>query len=74
MKPLVLTVENTYAAVDELEMNRLFDRFYRADKARKFTGGYGVGLSMAKAIVEKHKGEITAYKMDATHIGFKIVL
>ena len=66
--------ENTYAAVSELELNRLFDRFYRADKARKFTGGYGVGLSMAKAIVEKHKGEITAYKKDATHIGFKIVL
>ena len=71
---ITLTVENTYAAVGELELNRLFDRFYRADKARKFTGGYGVGLSMAKAIVEKHKGEITAYKMDATHIGFKVVL
>ena len=73
-RKIVLTVENTYAAVGELELNRLFDRFYRADKARKFTGGYGVGLSMAKAIVEKHKGEITAYKKDATHIGFKIVL
>ena len=71
---IILTVENTYAAVDELELNRLFDRFYRADKARKFTGGYCVGLSMAKAIVEKHKGEITAYKKDTTHIGFKIVL
>ena len=71
---IILTVENTYAAVDELELNRLFDRFYRADKARKFTGGYGVGLSMAKAIVEKHKGEIIAYKKDASHIGFKIVL
>ena len=71
---IVLTVENTYAAVGEIELNRLFDRFYRADKARKFTGGYGVGLSMAKAIVENHKGEITAYKKDSTHIGFKVVL
>ena len=71
---IILTVENTYADVGELELNRLFDRFYRADKARTFTGGYGVGLSMAKAIVEKHKGEITAYKKDVTHIGFKIVL
>ena len=61
-------------ALGELELSRLFDRFYRADKARTFTGGYGVGLSMAKAIVEKHKGEISAYKKDATHIGFKIVL
>ena len=73
-RKIILTVENTYAAVGELELNRLFDRFYRADKARKFTGGYGVGLSMAKAIVENHKGEITAYKKDSTHIGFKVVL
>ena len=71
---IVLTVENTYAAVDELELNRLFDRFYRADKARTFKGGYGIGLSMAKAIVEKHKGEIVAYKKDATHIGFRVTL
>ena len=71
---VVLTVENTYSAVGEIELHRLFDRFYRADKARKFTGGYGVGLSMAKAIVEKHKGEITAYKKDSTHIGFKVIL
>ena len=63
-----------YVAVDELELNRLFDRFYRADKARKFASDYGVGLSRAKAIVEKHKGEITAYKKDATHIGIKVVL
>ena len=69
----VLTVENTYAAVDELELSRLFDRFYRADKARRFTGGYGIGLSMAKAIAEKHGGEITAYKKDGSHIGFKVV-
>ena len=73
-KRIVLSVENTYAAVEGIELNRLFDRFYRADKARKFTGGYGIGLSMARAIVEKHNGEITAYKKDATHIGFKVVL
>ena len=71
---VILTVENTYTAVDEIELSRLFDRFYRADKSRKFTGGYGIGLSMAKAIAEKHKGEITSYKKDNTHIGFKVVL
>ena len=71
---VVLTVENTYFSVGEIELHRLFDRFYRADKARTFKGGYGVGLSIAKAIAEKHKGEITVYKKDNTHIGFKVVL
>ena len=69
-----LTVENTYSAVGEIELSRLFDRFYRADKARKFTGGYGVGLSMAKSIAEKHKAELLAYKKDSTHIGFKLLI
>ncbi len=71
---IVLIVENTYAAVNEVELDKLFDRFYRADKARTYTGGYGIGLSVAKAIVEKHKGDISAYKKDSTHIGFKVVL
>ena len=71
---IVLTVENTYHAVEELVLNRLFDRFYRADTARTFSGGYGIGLSMAKAIVEKHKGEITAYQKGSDQIGFKVVL
>jgi len=71
---IVLTVENTYSSVGEIELDRLFDRFYRADKARTYNGGYGIGLSMAKCIVERHGGEISAYKKDNCHIGFKIIL
>lgn len=73
-RSVVLTVENSYAAVNETELDRLFDRFYRADKARQFTGGYGIGLSTAKSIVERHKGDIIAYKKDEAHIGFRVVL
>lgn len=72
-KHTILTVENTYASVDTVELDRLFDRFYRADKARTYAGGFGVGLSIARSIMEKHRGEITAYKKDNASIGFKVV-
>lgn len=69
---VTLTVENTYAAVGEIELERLFDRFYRADKARTFTGGYGIGLSLARAIAQAHGGEITASRRGVDRIIFKV--
>ena len=69
----VLTVENTYQDVDKLELNRLFDRFYRADKARTFSGSFGIGLSIAQSIVKSHKGNIVAYKKSGI-IGFRVEL
>lgn len=69
----VLTVENTYKDVDSLELNRLFDRFYRADKVRTFSGSFGIGLSIAQSIVKSHKGSISAYKKNDI-IGFRVEL
>ncbi len=69
-----LCIENSYAAVGNLELNRLFDRFYRADKARTWGTGFGIGLSMAKAVVEKHNGSITVYNIENNKIGFRVNL
>lgn len=69
----VLLVENTYADVDQLELDRLFDRFYRADKARTFSGSFGVGLSIAQSIVNKHHRGIRAYQKGQV-IGFRVDL
>ena len=70
----VIVVENTYKNVVNIELGKLFDRFYRADKARTFTGSFGVGLSIAKGIAKNHKGDIVAYKKDSNHIGFRVTL
>ena len=69
----VLIVENTYVQVDQLELDRLFDRFYRADKARTFSGSFGVGLSIAQSIVRSHRGSIHAYRK-GNIIGFRAEL
>lgn len=70
----IIIIENSYRDVEKEELNRFFDRFYRADKARTFNGGFGVGLSIAKGIARQHKGDIVVYKKDSAHIGFKVTL
>lgn len=53
----------------------LFERFYRADSSHNSTtGGHGIGLSNAQAIVELHKGKITAYSPADGQICFQIRL
>lgn len=73
-RAVVLEVENSYAAVDELPLERLFDRFYRADAARTYAGGYGIGLSLARAIARRHGGSLTAYRAAPARIGFRLTL
>ena len=56
---LVFTVSNTGDEIPEAERIRLFERFYRSDKARsRATGHFGLGLSIAQSIVANHKGQI----------------
>lgn len=56
---IVLLVCNTGKEIAKEDQKKIFDRFYRANKARsRSEGRYGLGLSIAKAIVQQHKGKI----------------
>lgn len=69
-----LTVDNTFQAVDQIQFSRLFDRFYRADKARTYGSGFGIGLSIARSIVEKHRGTILSKSAGPAVIRFLVRL
>ncbi|WP_295748980.1 HAMP domain-containing sensor histidine kinase [uncultured Oscillibacter sp.] len=57
-----ISVSNPCAGLNAAQLPRYFDRFYRADSSRaRSTGGYGIGLSTARAIVTRHGGRLTNY-------------
>lgn len=75
-KSVCLAVENsTIGQITKDQLAHLFERFYRADTSRNSqTGGYGIGLSMAKAVVEAHKGKISASTTGGESINIKVLL
>lgn len=76
-KNIILESYNTCEYIDPKTVSHLFDRFYRADSSRARdtkTGGYGIGLSIAQAIVHRHKGKIKVFTSGTTGVTFKITL
>ncbi len=71
---IVIEVTNTAKPLSKEQLERLFERFYRADASRTEKDGFGIGLSIAKAIVENHKGRIRACMPDGNHFRISVLL
>lgn len=58
---MLLSIRDYGAGIEKENLPRIFDRFFRADNARskEGSGGYGLGLSIAKKIIDLHKGSVT---------------
>ncbi|MBR0353637.1 MAG: HAMP domain-containing histidine kinase [Oscillospiraceae bacterium] len=68
-RSIQLTVNNTTENIAQGSADMLFERFYRADSSRNSeSGGFGLGLAVAKAVSEAHKGKIRAWSEDGASL------
>ncbi|MGL5692684.1 MAG: sensor histidine kinase, partial [Peptostreptococcaceae bacterium] len=68
-----ISVEDNGIGIPKEDLNYIFERFYRVDKSRnKETGGIGVGLTIVKAIVNEHGGEIDV--ISEAKVGTKFII
>lgn len=74
-KRIKLLIKNSCEKLPDTPPDKLFDRFYRGDKARtQKTGGYGIGLSVARSIAEANRGSITAVYENPNFVSFTVRL
>lgn len=72
---VTLSIKNTGEGIQPGDINKIFDRFYRVDKARsRIAGSHGLGLSIAKAIVEQHDGKILCESIPGEMTMFRVKL
>ena len=72
-KYFYITVTDTGIGIPKEYIDRVFDRFYRVDKARsRETGGTGLGLSITRSIIIMHKGSIKLYSKENEGTTFTI--
>lgn len=74
-RSVCLEVYNTTPSISEETLKSLFDRFYRADPSRNSqTGGHGIGLSIVQAVVQAHKGGVSASSRDGRSLTVSVTL
>lgn len=72
---LVLSVTNGGEGIEKEHLDKIFHRFYRVDKSRvRMKGGYGLGLAIAKAIIDQHGGKIYARSIISQSTTFYVEL
>ena len=71
----IIEIQDEGHGIPEEELELIFEPFYRVDKSRtKLTGGYGLGLSMCKTIIEAHGGRISVISKTGEGAAFYIRL
>ncbi len=72
---VVISVSDTGIGIAAAELDRLFERFFKVDRARtRNSGGTGLGLAIAKHLVERHAGRIWAELQEGQGSTFRLLL
>ena len=72
-KDIILEVKNTGAPIKKEDEEKIFERFYKIDESRnRNSNNYGLGLAIAKNIVERHNGTISAHS-EKGYTTFKVI-
>jgi signal transduction histidine kinase len=69
-----IMVEDNGRGISAEDLPHIFDRFYRGDKSRQHNGESGLGLAIAKSLVEAHGGRISAESLPGKGAEFTITL
>lgn len=69
---VLLTVKNTGENIPEKDIDKVFERFYRMDASREQTEGFGLGLAIAKEIMQKNRGKIRAASKPGGEVCFYV--
>ena len=74
--PVEIKVRDTGVGIPSGQLANIFDRFYQVERSRDGIrqGGTGIGLSLSKTIVEKHRGQITVESEEGVGTTFRIIL
>lgn len=72
---VTISVRDNGAGIPEEDIPFIFERFYRADKSRnRMTGGSGIGLTIAKSLIEAHKGRVTVQSKVGEGTEFRVII
>jgi signal transduction histidine kinase len=71
----LLSVYNTGQGIKEEDTEKIFERFYRSDESRnRSTGGYGLGLAIAKSVIDKHKFKVHVMNQPGKSVCFMVTM
>ena len=71
-KKIIFEITNPFDHSNDIDLEQLFDRFYRQDPSRQVSGSYGLGLSIARQILQHHRASIKAFLKEPNLITFVI--